>query len=114
MAFSEKELEMIHKEVGAFCDNRVPDHIKDKVYMDYEIDGQSIFIFEVRPHFRDPDRKIKSPIAKVSFVRTQQRWHLYWMRADLKYHKYDSFSGSNYLNRIIYVIDKDEHGCFFG
>ena len=57
---------------------------------------------------------MEDPIAKFKFIRTAGEWRLYWMRADLKWHKYDPFPSSLLLEKLVEVVDQDRLCCFFG
>ena len=46
-------------------------------------------LFEIRPYWRDPTKKIENPVAKATFVRTTGTWRVFWQRADLKWHSYE-------------------------
>ena len=52
--------------------------------------------------------------AKIRFYKSTREWNLYWMRASGKWKLYEPFPESSYLDRIIEIIKKNKHGCFFG
>lgn len=114
MAFSEFERHLIEKEVGGFCSRRVPDHLKDKVRLEYDIDNQNVIIYEVRPYWRDPKKHTRAPIAKLTYVKSRNIWKLYWKRASGKWERYEPKESDKVLSVLIQEIDKDPHGCFFG
>ncbi len=114
MAFDDPELQEIEAVVGAFCANRVPEHVRDKVRMEYRIDGQSVTIIEMRPHWEDPSEWIDSPIARLRYVRTDNLWELYWMPSNLKWKSYDPLPVSQDLTELVHEIDRDPVCCFFG
>lgn len=39
----------VERDVGRYCEGRVPPHIRDKIRIEYEILGNSVTIFECRP-----------------------------------------------------------------
>jgi hypothetical protein len=45
-----------------------------------------VVIYEIRPFWRDSSKKIEGPIAKATYVRTANRWRIFWQRADMKWH----------------------------
>jgi len=114
VAFNELDLQRIKKYVGGLCNKRSPAHIRDQLHLDYIVEGQSVVIFEVRPNWRDPGIIMETEVAKVTFVRSQKVWKLYWMRADLKWHSYQPFASSPDLQGLVAEIDADPNGCFFG
>ena len=115
MALSEFEIKKCEKAIEAFMiRRRPPEHIRDKVDLRYRIERQSVEIFGVRPHWRDPTEKIEEPIAKATYIRTRRLWNIYWLRADLKWHRYDPDSEVITIEEFLQIVDKDEYCCFFG
>lgn len=49
MAFSIEDLGDIDLTVGPWCLHKVPPELKKQVDHDYEVHGQSVTIFDVRP-----------------------------------------------------------------
>jgi hypothetical protein len=62
----------------------------------------------------DPSKKSESPVAKATFVRTQNLWKVFWMRRDLKWHGYDPNPEVSSIEAFLAVIDRDEICAFFG
>ncbi|MCK4632484.1 MAG: DUF3024 domain-containing protein [candidate division Zixibacteria bacterium] len=115
MAFTELEKKKYGKLMADFVGKRrPPQEIRDKVDLAYRIERQSIVIFEIRPLMFDSGRKIESPIAKTTFVRTQKIWNVYWMRRDLKWHSYPLQSRVRSLARFLELVDDDAMCCFWG
>lgn len=115
MAISEFERKRIEKYVGDFVDKiRPPLDIRHKLDIVYEISDQSFIIYEIRPRFDNPNKRIKTPVAKATYVKSRKIWKLYWMRADLKWHSYQPFPESKGIEEILQTIQEDSHGCFWG
>jgi len=115
MAVSEFEMKRIEKEVRAFVDKRrPPPHIRPELDLDCRVKGQSVEIFEVRPRWRDPGKKMENAVAKATYVKTQRIWKVYWQRADLKWHAYEPTPQVKELNEFLAIVDRDAYGCFFG
>ena len=57
---------------------------------------------------------MEHPVAKATFVRTKNRWHVFWMRQDLKWHGYEPNLEVHSLEAFLNVVDRDEYCCFFG
>ncbi|SRR6056297_2088707 len=109
-----KTAETIHA-LEVFMDKRrPPKDIRDQLDLDYKIENQSIIIFEVRPHWQKEDEKIENPIAKTTWVKTQNYWKIFWMRADLKWHNYKPVPHVKTIEEFLTVIDNDVYGCFWG
>ena len=115
MAFSEFEIRKYEKVVGQFIEKRRPPlHIRSQLDLAFRVDGQSVEIFEVRPAWREPEKKMEHSVAKATYVKTQHIWRIYWQRADLKWHCYEPNPEVGTIEDFIALVDKDEHACFFG
>ena len=93
---------------------RPPIHIRDKLDIGYRIENQSVEIFEIRPAFNKPGEIIELPVAKTTHVKRSGIWKIYWMRADLKWHKYKPNPEVDDLEGFLSVIEDDRYGCFYG
>jgi len=93
---------------------RPPLHLRDKVREGQRIDGTGIELFLVRPAFQRPGEWIEESIAKVRFIRSRDVWHLFWKRADLKWHRYQPCPEADSLGAVLRTINVDANGCFFG
>ena len=115
MAISEFETKRIEKKVGQFIKRkRPPAHIRNELDISFRISDQSFEIYEIRPQWNDPSKKIEGPIAKATYVKSKKIWKLFWMRADLKWHSYQPFPVFSHIEKILEVIVQDSHGCFWG
>ena len=47
------------------------------------VKGQSVELLEIRPMWRNPDKKIEEAVAKTTYVKSRKVWNVYWQRADL-------------------------------
>jgi len=115
MALSEFEIKKIEREVGAFIEKRrPPPHLREELDLGFRIKGRSVEIFEVRPLWRHPGKKIEEQVAKATYIKTQRVWKVYWQRSDLKWHRYDPDPEVKTLKDFLDVVDRDEYACFFG
>jgi hypothetical protein len=115
MAFSELELKRYERDLERFMERRRPPlHIRPELDLGYRFDGHSVEIFEIRPDWRDRTTKGETPVAKATYVRTRNRWRVFWMRRDLKWHGYEPNPEVRSLEEFLAVVDRDDHCCFFG
>ena len=115
MAFTKEELDQYRKIVSAYVEKRRPPvHLRDKVDLASHIEDQSVFIFEIRAVYNDPQRKIESPIAKATWVRSRNVWHIYWTPSDMKWNSYDPLPEVKSLQEFINAVEADENACFYG
>ncbi|HCW76007.1 MAG TPA: hypothetical protein DHU63_05640 [Candidatus Marinimicrobia bacterium] len=115
MAFTPEQLKDIESAGNGFLViRRPPPEIRDQVDLAYKIEGQSVFIHEIRAQWRNPDKKIESPVAKATYVETRKHWKIFWMRADLKWHGYDPNPEVTTIADFFKIVHEDKHSCFWG
>jgi hypothetical protein len=116
MAFSQLEAAQIKKLVGAYIKARRPaPAIRPELDLGFHVKGQSVEIFEIRPVWRGkPGEKHEGSVAKATYVRTNDRWRVFWMRRDLKWHRYEPASEVKTIEDFLAVVDKDAYACFWG
>jgi hypothetical protein len=115
MTLSEFEIKRCEKLVDEFIQKRrPPPHVRDKVDLAYRIKDQSVEIYELRAQWKDADKKLEAPIAKATYNKSSRHWKVSWQRADLKWHGYTPHLVVTSIEDFLDVVDKDEHGCFFG
>ena len=71
-------------------------------------------LFYERPAFERPGESAEDSIARLRYVRSRDAWWLFWMRADLKFHRYEPCPEVPTLSEALAVIREDTHCCFFG
>ena len=71
---------------------------------------QSYVVGHKRKHFKSNEEFIDEA-CKLTFVKASGVWKLYWKRADLKWHLYETYSG---LELLTDEVDRDPNGCFWG
>ena len=116
MALSEFEAARVRKVVGAFVESRrPPPHIRPKLDLGFRIARQSVEIFEIRPVWRGlPGQTQEGAVAKATYVRTINRWRVFWQRRDLKWHIYDPMPEVVTIEEFVALIHADSQACFFG
>jgi len=115
MAISEFEIKRCEKLVGEYVQkHRPPPHIRPELDLSYRINNQSIEIFEIRPLWNNKDQKIKSMVAKTTYVKKSGLWKVYWQRADMKWHSYEPVPEVKSLEDFLTLLANDEHCCFYG
>ena len=115
MAFNDLDRKRIEKAMDAFlAKRRPPAHIRAELDIGYRITGQSVEILEIRPQWNDCSVIHQYPIAKATYVRTQNHWKTFWMRATLKWNSYEPVPAVKTIDEFLKVVDADAYGCFFG
>ena len=115
MAFSIEQLGEIDSVIGQWCVLRVPPKLKNEIDHDYEVDGQSVTLLEVRPVWRGPAGEFtRSPFVKLRYVKSGAIWKIYWRRQSGKWDLYAPSPSAKKLTVALAIIDADHYGCFFG
>lgn len=114
MALTDIEIQKVKKIVGTLCSERTPEHLKDQLRFEYKIEKQNVIIYEVRPAWNNPSEFTRMPLAKLTHVRSENIWKLYWKRANDKWVIYEPKRSDKDLGNLVLEIEKDSHGCFFG
>lgn len=52
-------------------------------------------------------------VGKLKFIRSTDKWRLYWMGTDLKWHEYPGLSSGHHLDELFREVDDDPIACFF-
>ncbi|MBK8011718.1 MAG: DUF3024 domain-containing protein [Deltaproteobacteria bacterium] len=95
-----------------FYERRIPLDVRNQVRMAHSFRGNSVTVFEERPHWQDASQWSKIPIAQVRYDAAQ--WQLYWADRNGKWHIYDSLQPQKDFDRVIREIDADLTRIFFG
>lgn len=114
MAFTSTELHQINTIVGGMVGRRrPPEHLRDQMDIELEIDGHRVRIYTVRPRWSDPSRIVRSAVAQFTYTRTRDVWKLYWMPRDGTWHAWDPDENTGTLAELVRVVDEDRHGGFW-
>lgn len=115
MAFTPEQTAAIESSMEDFmAKRRPPEEIRHKLDLAWRIEGQSVVIYLIRPLWRDESQKIEEPTAKATYNRKTNRWKIYWMRADLKWHSYPPHPEAVFFDEFLAVVHEDGNGCFWG
>jgi hypothetical protein len=114
MSFNELELKRIDRTVGELCRCKTRPQYADQLRFECEIDGHTLSIWEVRPPWDGVGDPTRMGVARFRFFRSRGMWLLYWMRRDLKWHRYDPARSTPDLAALVAIVESDEYGAFFG
>ena len=115
MAFPKAEIERLDGILTAYLERtRPPASVETKIGYGFSISGQSVQLNVIRPRWKHPEQKMVSSFAKATYVTTRNLWKVYWMRADLKWHRYPAAPSVSTLEDFLAVVSEDVYGCFRG
>lgn len=110
MPLPEIEQHRVDKLLTAFCDKRVPLHVRDEVKLTYKISGNKVFLIETRPYFDDPSRWTEMYISQFQYKVEVKNWSLFAYNRNDKRNLY----ANGPLELLIKEVDKDPYGVFWG
>jgi len=93
---------------------RPPEELRKRLDLGYKIQGESIFILEIRPALKNSGRVIEHEVAKATFVKSREHWKIFWKHADLKWHAYEPSPTAKSIEEFMNVVIEDNQGCFWG
>lgn len=108
------DLKQIEQIVDVFCSKRSPGRLKDKLRLTYAVKGHEVVIVERRPRWDNQTEWTETPVAKLKFIRSANKWRLYWQRADLKWDEYPGLSSSEWISDPRTRDRRRPLACFFG
>ncbi len=90
------------------------EEIRKKLDFGYNIENQSIFLFEIRPDWKNPEIIRQHPFAKATYIKSSDTWQIFWMRANGKWYPYDPAPTVGSLKKVLEIIKDDKYHSFFG
>ncbi len=93
---------------------RPPVELRERVDLGYSFKNNEVILFEIRQKWNDPSKKNQLPFARCKYVKTQQIWKIYWMRASGKWELYEPKSKVTHIQSFIEIVESDEYSCFRG
>ncbi len=113
MALSELDWHRAERQMTTFVEDiRPPAAIRAQLDIAFRMEGQAVELFERRRTMRG--HPIESPIARFVYVKSRSVWKLYWMRSDLKWHRYPPLPEAPRLELLLAEVEEDPNACFFG
>ena len=104
----------VEKEIETYCEKRVPQEVRGQVQLAYKIRGNSIILFEKRPHYIEKQNIIEEPIAKIKYLSESNEWQLYYQNRNLRWSEYWDLGPEKNITILIQEIDTDPTGIFWG
>ena len=115
MALSEFKAKRVEKLASQYVEaHRPPPHIRSELDIGFRISDQSLELFEIRPRWDNPDEILEHGFAKTTYVKKTRLWKIYWLRQDLKWHRYDPVPEVASLEEFLSVVSEDAFACFHG
>jgi Protein of unknown function (DUF3024) len=104
------------KQVEAFCETRIPAHVRDEIRLEYSLRGNAITIVERRPPWLPelgPDWS-SMKIAQLRYDPDDRTWTLYCRDRNERWFLYYEVEPSRDVSPLLDEIDADPTGIFWG
>ncbi|MFZ2266478.1 MAG: DUF3024 domain-containing protein [Azonexus sp.] len=115
MALPVLTLHLAQTKLAAYCAQKIPAEIRDRVRLEFEVAGDMLTLIESRPHFRTPEIWTRLPVARFRYNPGSETWSLdcphlgnpeLWRPYPAK--------PQHDLGQLIKLLDEDDSGAFWG
>lgn len=104
------------RRIRRFCEDKIPEALRDEIRVELELSGRSVTIVERRPSWDasfGPEWS-RSPVARLRHIAADGVWILYWSDRHGRWHRYQGVGPTARVERLLTEIDKDPTGIFWG
>ncbi len=103
--------------VHAYCERRIPAHIRHEVRLEAVTEGNTITIVERRPPWRPRDESedwTSQGIARFRYEPRLGAWRLFWPDRHGRWHRYDFAEPSLDVGALLVEVERDPTSIFWG
>jgi hypothetical protein len=88
--------------VQRWCEGRVPEHARDQVRVECEVNGSDVTIVECRAPWRADVGPgwTRLPVARLRYAKGSRTWALYWRDRNLRFHRYNRIDPSTSVGEL--------------
>lgn len=116
MALPAEILGPARAQLDLYCENRIPEEIRDQIQLEHESRGNAITLLECRPPWRENfgPEWTRQKIAQFRYDPEKQEWTLFWHRASGRWHRYDPAPPAPDIGPLLAEVAEDRMACFWG
>lgn len=114
MSLPELIRKLVEKKIGSYCEQKIPEGVRDKVRAAYRVRGNAVTIFEQRPTFGKPEKWVDIPVAQLRYDEATKKWELYCADRNGRWHDYLYVEATPDVDKLLQEIDEDPTGIFWG
>ena len=115
MALPPEQTDECVRAIGEFiAKRRPPAELRAQVDIRAVVDGSTVTLMFLRPHYLEKSEILEHPFARARWVGTKKVWQLYWMRANGEWNSYQAMPSAKTMREILAEVDRDPNCCFFG
>jgi hypothetical protein len=115
MPLPEFVAQQVNRLLTAYCEKRVPAHVRDEVRLEHKTRGNKVYLVERRPYWRDASAEwTEQPVARVDYQPASAQWALYCADRNGRWHRYDRLKPTHRFDTVLEEIERDPTGIFWG
>ena len=114
MPLPEFTKKLVETKLTEYCERRIPIDIRDQLNLTFKIIRDKVTLIETRPYFKDPSIWTENPVAQFRFDNETNKWTLYFMDRNSRWHLYDLIKPSVDFDDMLKALDDDRTGIFWG
>jgi hypothetical protein len=114
MALPELVKKRVEGKLKKYCEEKVPERVRDRVRVEFKIRGDNVTLLERRPAFMNPDIWVSIPVAQFRYNPDNKKWYLYWCDRNSRWHFYFDLEPTANLDALIREVEEDPTGIFWG
>jgi hypothetical protein len=114
MALPETERFRVEKLLLAYCEKRIPAHVRDQIKLTFRITGNKALLLESRPLYSDPNEWIEMKVSQFEYNPETNRWTLYCFDRNSKRRDYKPNFKEKIFEKLLAEVDADPTGIFWG
>jgi len=115
MALSDLTRRLVERYCSRYCDPVCPPRFARRVRLSYRLDGDEVWLNELRPIFRshNMDALREVPFVRFRFEPATCEWRLHYCDWRGRLRTYAALPRSRDFLRLLREIDRDPHGIFW-
>ena len=114
MALSGLQLAQVDRLLKPICKDSPDPAVRAQLRLGYRVEGNRVILFESRVRWDDHSQWLEHPVAQFRFVASIERWRLFCMFRDLKWHGYQPLPEAPALAALVAEVKRDPTGIFWG
>ena len=99
--------------LSAFCESHSSSAVAQQRYT-YTFAANHALLIEQRPSFLNASEWTSRPLAKFRYSEARDKWSLYWVDANDRWHRVTNVEGKEDIRTLLDVVVKDPLGVFWG
>lgn len=114
MPLSEFEIKRVDKLFTAYCEGKVPGHLRNHIRLEYRIRDNEVSLVESRPHLQGSGEWISTRVACFRKDSKAETWQLFWADRNSQWQPYSSLPSHRDIEKLLQAVENNESGLFWG